>query len=67
MSYFQVITTMLTTNTDDLSLTGVQVIIKVLGHQYQWLVGGYDLEIGLLEMASMVVSWWLVAFLCSDW
>ena len=21
-------------------------IIKVLGHQYQWVAGGYDLEIG---------------------
>ena len=26
--------------------TGAQVIIKVTGHQYQWLRGGYDLEIG---------------------
>ena len=24
-------------------------IIKVLGHQYQWLAGGYDLEIGLFR------------------
>ena len=23
-----------------------QAIIKVLGHQHQWLAGGYDLEIG---------------------
>ena len=23
-----------------------QAIIKVLGHQYWWLAGGYDLEIG---------------------
>ena len=25
--------------------TGTQAIIKVSGHQYRWLVGGYDLEI----------------------
>ena len=36
---------LLTTSTDDPSLSGVQVIIKVLGHQYCWLAGGYDLEI----------------------
>ena len=24
----------------------MRVIIKVKGHQYQWLAGGYDLEIG---------------------
>ena len=29
-----------------LSLADTQVIIKVSGHQYQWLAGGYDLEIG---------------------
>ena len=32
--------------TDDPSLAGARAIIKVLGHQYQWLAGGYDLEIG---------------------
>ena len=32
------------------------------GHQYWWLAGGYDLEIGLLEVASMMVTWWIVAF-----
>ena len=37
---------LLTTNTDDTSLIGAQVIIKVYGHRYQWLEGGYDLEIG---------------------
>ena len=26
--------------------TGARVIIKVFGHQYWWLTGGYDLEIG---------------------
>ena len=36
------------------------------GHQYRWLAGGYDLEIGhFLEVASMVVTWWIVAFLPS--
>ena len=48
---------------------GTQAIIKVSGHQYQWLAGGYDPEIGhtlRLEVASMVVTWWIVAFLCSD-
>ena len=37
---------LLTTSTDDPSLAGAQVIIKVSGHQYRWLAGGYDLEIG---------------------
>ena len=37
------------------------------GHQYQWLAGGYDLEIGhFLEVASMVVTWWIVPLLRSD-
>ena len=36
---------LLTTGTDDPSLASAQAIIKVLGHQYQWLAGGYDLEI----------------------
>ena len=29
-----------------ITLAGAQAIIKVSGHQYQWLVGGYNLEIG---------------------
>ena len=37
---------LLTISTDDPSLAGVQAIIKVSGHQYRWLAGGYDLEIG---------------------
>ena len=37
---------LLTTGTDDPSLAGTQVIIKVSGHQHQWLAGGYDLGIG---------------------
>ena len=36
---------LLTTSTDDPSLAGTRAIIKVLGHQYRWLAGGYDLEI----------------------
>ena len=31
------------------------------GHQHRWLAGGYDLENGtFLEVASMVVTWWVV-------
>ena len=37
---------LLTTGTDDPSLADARAIIKVKGHQYQWLAGGYDLEIG---------------------
>ena len=41
----------------------MRVIIKVKCHQHQWLAGGYDLEIGqFLEVASMVATWWIVAF-----
>ena len=34
-----------TTDMDDPPLTGARAIIKVSGHQYQWLAGGYDLKI----------------------
>ena len=38
----------------------------MLGHQYRWLAHGYDLEIGhFLEVASMEVTRWIVAFLHS--
>ena len=37
---------LLTTATNDHSLAGSQVIIKVSSHQYQRLANGYDLEIG---------------------
>ena len=37
---------LLTTGTDVSSLAGARVIIEVLSHQYWWLAGGYDLEIG---------------------
>ena len=37
------------------------------GHQYWWLEGGYDLEIGhsAIEVACMVVTWWILAF-CAE-
>ena len=43
---------LLTTGTDDLTYTLIiarapaRGIINVKGHQYHWLAGGYDLEIG---------------------
>ena len=37
---------LLTTGTDDPSLADAWVIIKVSGHQHQWLAGGCDPEIG---------------------
>ena len=37
---------LLTTGTDDPSLTDAQAFIKMSGHQHWWFVGGYDLEIG---------------------
>ena len=37
---------LLTNGADDPSLASNQAIIKVSGHQHQWLAGGYDLEIG---------------------
>ena len=42
------VTTMLSTSKNVLfsELASAQAIIKVLGHQNQWLAGGYDLEIG---------------------
>ena len=39
-------------------------IIKVLGHQYRWLAGGYDLEIEHFRSPSMVVTWW-IGFFCA--
>ena len=33
------------------------------GYQYWWIAGGYDLENRtVLEVASMVVTWWIVSF-----
>ena len=37
---------LLATSTDDLVVTGALVIIKVSGHQYQCVAGGYHLKIG---------------------
>ena len=39
---------------------------SVKGHQHQWLAGGYDQELNIFRMASMVVTWWIVAVLRSD-
>ena len=39
-------THLLTTGTDDHSLAGARMIIKVKDHKHWWLAGGYDLEIG---------------------
>ena len=49
------LTTMLATYTNVL-YPCARVIIKMSGHQYLWLAGGHDLEIGhrtFLELASM--------------
>ena len=46
----------------------VPVPATVKSHQYQWLAAGYGLEIGhFLEVTSMVVAWWIGAFLGSVW
>ena len=70
MSYFQVITTclpsVLMTRHLNYRRTLARVIIKVSGYQHRWLAGGYDLEVTFLEVASMVVTWWIVAFLPSE-
>ena len=47
---------LLPTGTDDPSLACAWAIIKVMGHQYRWLAGGYDLEIGHLYRW---LAWWL--------
>ena len=49
---------LLTTSTDDPSLAGARVIIKVLGHQYRWLAAGYDLEMGHIWKW---IAWWLLS------
>ena len=56
---------LLTTGTDNPSLAGARATIKVSGHQYGWLAGGYDLEIGHFQQ-WLVVTWWIVAFFRSD-
>ena len=47
---------LLITSTDDPSLASAQAIIKVSGHQYQWLAGGCDLEIGHFYRW---LAWWI--------
>ena len=67
MSYFQVITTMLTTGTDDLTLWLLPE--RQPGHQYRWLAWWvWPRNRTILQVASMVVTWWIVAFLpiCSS-
>ena len=41
----------------NVKLAGAQLIIKVLGHQYRWLAGCYDLEIGHFWKGQV---WWLL-------
>ena len=55
---------LLTTGTDVIiTLAGTLVIIKVSGHQHQWLWPGNR---KFLNVTSMVVSWWIVClFLCA--
>ena len=61
------ITTMLTTGTDDTSLAGAQTIIKSVRSSVpvvtRWLRPGNRT---FFEVASMVVTCWIVAVLCSD-
>ena len=59
---------LLTTSTDDPALWLLPEHQRVKGHQYWWLAGGYGFEIGaFLEMACMVVTWWIVAFFVQWW
>ena len=56
----------LSTSCDKWYEAGTRATIKVSGLQHRWLACGYDLETGhFLEVASMVVTWWIVAFLRS--
>ena len=50
---------LLTTGIEDPSFAGARAIIKVSGHQYWWL-GPRNRT--FLEVASMVVTWWIVVF-----
>ena len=51
---------LLTTSADESTLViaraSVRVIIKVKGHQYWWLAGGYNLKIG---HCYRWIAWWL--------
>ena len=54
---------LLITGTNDPSLAGARAIIEVRGHQYQWLAGGYDLEIGHFRsdcFLQSVICWELI-------
>ena len=58
---------LVTTDADDPSLASAQAIIEVSGHQHRWLA--WLLGPGnrtFLEVASMVVTWWIVACLPSE-
>ena len=48
---------LLTTSTDDPSITGAPAIIKASGHQYWWLAGGHDLEKKLGHFWKWL-AWW---------
>ena len=50
---------LLTTSADNPSLAGARAITKVSRHQYLWLAPGNGT---FLEVASMVVTWWIVFF-----
>ena len=54
---------LLTTGTDDPLLTGARAISRMSGHQYRWLAGGYDLEIGLFRSGYLVDSIFFCAVL----
>ena len=47
---------LLATGSDDPSLAGATTVMKVLSHQYLWLAGGYELEIGHFQKW---LAWWL--------
>ena len=47
---------LLTTGADNPMLAGARAIIKMWGHQHQWLAGGYALEIGHF---CKRIAWWL--------
>ena len=64
--YFQVIATcsppVLMTLHFTFTVADAHAIIKVLDHQYWWLAGGYELEIGHFQKW---LAWLIVAFLHS--
>ena len=45
-----------------ITLADALAIIKIADHQNLWLAGDYALEIGLFKVASMVITWWIMAF-----